>query len=915
MSQTKAQLIDTLVASLLPASDSAVDIGSNAVRFANIYGDNLYGSGANLTGLNIVTDTSPQLGGNLDVNTKNILFGDSASASDDRLIFGAGSDLQIYHDGSNSYVADVGTGNMNINGSAVQILNPSATEVLAKFIQNAAVELYYDNSKKLETTSGGVQFSGTEVKSPDNCKFVAGTSGDADFYHDGSNTILRNLTGDLCIRSNNNILFQPYSADELFAKFTDDGAVELYHNNVKKFETTADGVTTNGVTVSTGNIQINNDTAKIRLGASQDLEIFHDGTNSHVTSGTGQFFLSSSNSNIWLRGNEGGMLDTAGNEYLIRATSNGSVKLFYDNVQKFETTSSGVAVTGNVEPTGNINIPDSSSGSVGRARFGAGADLQIYHDGSHSYIEDQGTGQLRLKTGGFSVLSTTDEMMIKALQNNQVELYYDNTKVLQTHDASGYSGIDVLGDEGGHAVINLKADEGDDGADCWQWTAQTNGASYIKNLSNGSTYEYNVKMTGGGAVELYYDAVKKFETTSTGVSVTGNVQLQDEGEVRLGTNNDIRMFHANGNANFIQSYNDVDFRIHTFGSTAKLRLQVNEGENSVVCIPNDSVELYHNGNRQVFTIDGGMNWQDNKKAEFGNSGDLKIYHDGNHSYIQDTGTGKLRLTTNSFRLLETDNSSPMITADENGAVTLNYDGSKKFETLSSGVTISGGGLNVQRSSDAYSGAIYFAGFGDTNHVVWQDHYDNPNGTRGTGNGFDGIKWNCYAGFQLFRGNEAETIAKFLGNGACELYFDNVKQINTHPNGIFTRGIYPMNDNSHNIGSGSERFNTIFATNSSINTSDITEKNTIVNSDLGLDFINKLNPISYKWNKDDGKTHYGLIAQDVEKTLISIGKTVSDFGGIHKEDNSPMGLGYSELIAPLIKAIQELSAEVAALKAA
>ena len=46
MSQTKAQLLDTLIASLLPASDSAVDIGSNAVRFANIYGDTLYGNGA-----------------------------------------------------------------------------------------------------------------------------------------------------------------------------------------------------------------------------------------------------------------------------------------------------------------------------------------------------------------------------------------------------------------------------------------------------------------------------------------------------------------------------------------------------------------------------------------------------------------------------------------------------------------------------------------------------------------------------------------------------------------------------------------------------------------------------------------------------------------------------------------------------
>ena len=56
------------------------------------------GSGANLTGIDtdLVSDTSPQLGGNLDVNTKNILFGDSSDgSSDDVLIFGAGSDLII----------------------------------------------------------------------------------------------------------------------------------------------------------------------------------------------------------------------------------------------------------------------------------------------------------------------------------------------------------------------------------------------------------------------------------------------------------------------------------------------------------------------------------------------------------------------------------------------------------------------------------------------------------------------------------------------------------------------------------------------------------------------------------------------------------------------------------------------------
>ena len=58
MSQTKAQLLDTLIASLLPASDSSVDIGSNGVRFANIYGDTLYGDGSNLTGITSTTINS-----------------------------------------------------------------------------------------------------------------------------------------------------------------------------------------------------------------------------------------------------------------------------------------------------------------------------------------------------------------------------------------------------------------------------------------------------------------------------------------------------------------------------------------------------------------------------------------------------------------------------------------------------------------------------------------------------------------------------------------------------------------------------------------------------------------------------------------------------------------------------------------
>ena len=159
------------------------------------------------------------------------------------------------------------------------------------------------------------------------------------------------------------------------------------------------------------------------------------------------------------------------------------------------------------------------------------------------------------------------------------------------------------------------------------------------------------------------------------------------------------------------------------------------------------------------------------------------------------------------------------------------------------------------------------------------------------------------------------------DGSVELYHNNVKKMETTSVGVtmndtvITNGeIRPASDNNHSIGRSNRRYITYFGVNGSINTSDKNEKNTITDSDLGLDFINKLKPISYKWNKDDGKTHYGLIAQDLEETLTSLGKTIADFGGIYKEDDSPMGLGYSELIAPLIKAVQELTAKVEALEA-
>ena len=90
-----------------------------------------------------------------------ISLGDGTASSGDQINIGVGSDLKLYHDGSNSYIEDSGTGKLNILSSQAQILNPAANEAMAKFIENGAVELYHDNSKKLETASGGVTVTGT----------------------------------------------------------------------------------------------------------------------------------------------------------------------------------------------------------------------------------------------------------------------------------------------------------------------------------------------------------------------------------------------------------------------------------------------------------------------------------------------------------------------------------------------------------------------------------------------------------------------------------------------------------------------------------------------------------------------------------------------------------------------------------
>ena len=99
--------------------------------------------------------------GGFEIKTED-LSGDVLFADNEKAIFGAGSDLQIYHSGGGSFVTDQGAGNLALNGDGeVYIANSADTEYKARFITNGAVTLFYDNAAKFATTNTGVDITGT----------------------------------------------------------------------------------------------------------------------------------------------------------------------------------------------------------------------------------------------------------------------------------------------------------------------------------------------------------------------------------------------------------------------------------------------------------------------------------------------------------------------------------------------------------------------------------------------------------------------------------------------------------------------------------------------------------------------------------------------------------------------------------
>ena len=187
---------------------------------------------------------------------------------------------------------------------------------------------------------------------------------------------------------------------------------------------TTGGTMTGNLAMSGANITLGTSGSgsddRIALGASAHGQIYHDGTNFLIQE-TGSGNLLIDGTNISFR--------SAAAENYISCVADGAVSLYYDNAVKLATTSTGVDVTGNATFADN-----------GKAIFGAGSDLQVYHDGSDSYVDDAGTGTLNLRGSDFVIISRPDGSATAATfdTNGPVGLRYNNSTKLET-TASGIS--------------------------------------------------------------------------------------------------------------------------------------------------------------------------------------------------------------------------------------------------------------------------------------------------------------------------------------------------------------------------------------------------------------------------------------------------------------------------------------------
>jgi hypothetical protein len=552
------------------STGSLLNLSGSATIFVTAAAEDLQSATANTASTLVARDAS----GNFSAGT---VTADGLSLGDnDKAQFGAGNDLQIYHTGTQSYVSDQGTGNLNLLGDArVVIGKADGTENMAQFFADAQVELYYNNASKLATTSTGIDVTGNYVNSGNllhNNNSGLKIIGGGDATNAGSNLTLyggsnasagtfrfRNGTAThLEVAGNGDISF--YEDTGTTAKLTWDASAEL--------------LTTTGLDV-TGTATM--DGLTVNSGASSTTVNFGNSGTPYATwyNDTNGVSIISADA-----GNTGGasrLQFNVGGVQALRIQEGGDIFFYEDTGTTAKLTWDASAES--------LNFADN-----GKATFGDGNDLQIYHDGSNSYIKEGGTGNLRIQADDLYVFNVAgNSVMISALDTGKVGLGYAGAEKLATTS----TGIDVTGNITVGTNDSIFAEN--------NLRFKSTGAAYIDHNTVGQDINFRVS----GSTSLDTNAMT---VSSTGIDVTGTVTADG---LTLGFQ-DVVSFNTTSNS---------------IGNAylGKINAVVGSAQNEVSKIELGNVgSSEDSGNFLVSTADAGTL---KSRALFDYNGDISFYED------------------------------------------------------------------------------------------------------------------------------------------------------------------------------------------------------------------------------------------------------------------------------------------------
>jgi len=211
----------------------------------------------------------------------------------------------------------------------------------------------------------------------------------------------------------------------------------------------------------------------------------------------------------------------------------------------------------------------------------------------------------------------------------------------------------------------------------------TTGDLYIANDATDKDIIFQSDNGSGGLATYFYldggDAITR---------VARNFRANDSVALQVGSNGDAGFYH-NGTDTYLSNDTGHINIINNAVDKSVIFQATSNGSGSNVTESYLSL-LPSFGTGALFVYKDLLMAQDNTKIKLGASQDLEIYHNGSNSFISDTGTGLLVISSNHLQVYNAAISEFMITAVENGAVSLYYNGSKKLETKTGGVAVTGG---------------------------------------------------------------------------------------------------------------------------------------------------------------------------------------------------------------------------------